>query len=329
MQGFRPEQRARRTIQTLALVVATTAVIPVPTAESYPSRPMRMISASAAGSGSDIIGRILSTRLSENMGQQVVVDNRPGAAGMIGAETVANATPDGYTFWLATFTQLISTTLHDRLHLAKEFEPVGLVATTPFIIVASATLPVKTTAEFIAYAKARPGKLLFGSSGTGGSLHICMELFQSMAGLEMTHVPYKALGTAITDLMSGQIHAACPAAPSVTLFANNPKIRVLGVTTKNPTVLAPGLQPIAQALPGFEMPGWYGVLVPKGTPKSIVARIHQEFTKTVNAPDMRDKLITAGAEPAMSSPEEFRAFLTREGARLGKLLKDAGVKPSF
>lgn len=329
MQTYTLCGRARRTLLALFAAALSTTAAAASAPDTYPSRPMRMISASAVGSGSDVIGRILSTRLSELMGQQVVVDNRPGAAGLIGAELVANASPDGYTFWLATFTQLISTTLHNRLHLAKEFAPVGLVATTPFIIVASGTLPVKTTAEFIAYARANPGKLLFGSSGTGGSLHICMELFQSMAGLKMTHVPYKALGTALTDLISGQIHAACPAAPSVTLFANNPKIRILGVTTKAPTPLVPGLQPIAQALPGFEMPGWYGVLVPKGTPKAIVARLHQEFSRTVNAPDMREKLMTAGAEPAMSSPEEFTAFLNRESARLAKLLKDAGVKPSF
>ena len=327
MGGSTTVRRLRRFVYAVAVAAAASGALTAPAAETYPSRPLRMISASAPGSGSDVVGRIISTRLSENMGQQVVVDNRPGAAGLIGAETVANATPDGHTFWLATFTQLISTTLHDRLHLAKEFTPVGLVATTPFIIVASGTLPVKTTAEFIAYAKARPGQLLFGSSGTGGSLHVCMELFVAMAGLKMTHVPYKGVGNALTDLMSGQIHAACPAAPSMSLFADNPKVRILGVTSKEPTPLAPGVEPIARTLPGYEMPGWYGVLLPKGTPRHIVERINREFARTVNAPDVREKLLAAGAEPAMSSPEEFRAFLARESERLAKLLKDAGVKP--
>jgi len=325
MQVSTPVRRALRRVHA-GLVAATLAAAGAQAAETFPARPTRLISAPTAASGSDVIGRILSTRLSENMGEQVVVDNRPGAAGLIGAGVVANATPDGHTFWLATLTQLISTTLHGRLQLATEFEPVGLVATTPFVIVVSGTLPVKTTEEFIAYAKARPGELLFGSSGTGGSLHVCMELFQAMAGLKMTHVPYKGAPAAITDLMNGQIHAACPAAPSMTIFANNPKVRILGVTTKAPTELAPGLAPIAQALPGYEMPGWYGVLLPKDTPKRRIARIHQEFARVVNAPDMRAKLLAAGAEPAMTTPEEFRAFLARESARLGKLLADAGVK---
>src|SRR5262245_37591539 len=188
-----------------ATVFALVMLCQLAGAQTYPSRPIRMVTASAPGSGSDVIGRLLSVRLAENLGQQVVVDNRAGASGLIGAEVTARATPDGHTFWLATLTQLISTTLADRLHLAKEFAPVGLVATTPFVIVASSTLPVKSTAEFIAYVRARPGQLLYGSSGAGSSPHVCMELFLSMASLKMVHVPYKGIGPAIPDLVSGQI----------------------------------------------------------------------------------------------------------------------------
>jgi tripartite-type tricarboxylate transporter receptor subunit TctC len=314
----------------VAVLIAALFVPAVPSrpaaAQDYPSRPIRMVTASAPGSGSDVIGRLLSARLTENLGQQVVVDNRAGASGLIGAEVTARAAPDGHTFWLATLTQLISTTLANRLHLAKEFAPVGLVATTPFVIVTSNTLPVKSTAEFIAYAKARPGQLLFGSSGTGTSPHICMELFMAMAGVRMVHVPYKGIGPAIPDLITGQIHAACPAAPSMTVFAG--KVRVLGVTSLRPTALAPGIPPVADTLPGYEMPGWYGVLAPAGTPKAIVARINQEFRRTVDAPDVKEKLLAAGAEPSMSSPEEFGAFLRRESERLGKLLRNAGVVPA-
>jgi tripartite-type tricarboxylate transporter receptor subunit TctC len=323
--GLLPEERAFMSFRrACAAMVFALALLSHPAAaQTYPSRPIRMVTASAPGSGSDVIGRLLSARLTENLGQQVVVDNRAGASGLIGAEVTAKAMPDGHTFWLATLTQLISTTLANRLHLAQEFAPVGLVATTPFVIVASTTLPVKSTAEFIAYAKARPGQLLFGSSGAGSSPHICLELFQAMAGLKMVHVPYKGIGPAIPDLISGQIHAACPAAPSMTVFGG--KVRVLGVTTLRPTPLAPGVPPIADAVPGYEMPGWYGVLAPPGMPKAIIARINREFAKTVNAPDTREKLLAAGAEPAMSSPEDFTAFLRRESGRLGKLLKDAGV----
>jgi tripartite-type tricarboxylate transporter receptor subunit TctC len=198
-----------------------------------------------------------------------------------------------------------------------------LLATTPFIIVASSTLPIKSTADFIAYAKARPGQLMFGSSGAGTTPHVCLELFQVMAGIKMLHVPYKGMTGAITNVMGGQIHLACPATPSMTIFGN--RVRVLGVTSPGPTPLAPGVPPISDVLPGYDMPGWYGLLAPPGTPKAIVARINQEFAKTINAPDIREKLLVTGAEPAMSSPEGFTAFLRKESERLGKLLKDAGV----
>ncbi|HKA43160.1 MAG TPA: tripartite tricarboxylate transporter substrate-binding protein [Burkholderiales bacterium] len=313
-----PAVRAGLVAMTLAVLCHLAA------AQNYPSRPIRLVSASAPGSGSDVVARLLSTRLSENLGQQIVIDNRAGASGLIGAEVTARAVPDGHTFWIATLSQLISTTLANRLQLAHEFASVGLIATTPFIIVASNTLPIKSAAEFIAYAKSRPGQLMFGSSGTGTTPHVCLELFQAMAGLKLLHVPYKGMTGAMTDVMSGQIHAACPAAPSMTLFGG--RVRVLGVTSPGPTALAPGVPPISDVLPGYEMPGWYGVLAPLGTPKPIIARINQEFAKTVNAPDMRERLLAAGAEPAMSSPEGFAAFLRRESERIGKLLKDAGVQ---
>ena len=306
-----------------AMVLALALLSQPAAAQTYPSRPIRMVTASAPGSGSDVIGRLLSARLTENLGQQVVVDNRAGASGLIGAEVTARAMPDGHTFWLATLTQLISTTLANRLHLAKEFAPVGLVATTPFVIVASTTLPVKSTAEFIAYAKSRPGQLMFGSSGAGYVAAYVPGAVPGHGGPEDGARALQGHGPAITDVISGQIHAACPAAPSMTVFGG--KVRVLGVTTSEPTPLAPGVPPIADAVPGYEMPGWYGVLAPPGTPKAIIARINREFAKTVNAPDMRERLLAAGAEPAMSSPEDFAAFLRRESERLGKLLKDAGV----
>lgn len=293
---------------------------------AYPSRPIRIVVASAAGSGSDIVARTLSTRLSENLGQAVVVDNRPGAAGLIGAEIVARALPDGYTIFIPTLTQHISTTLARRHQLDRDFEPVGFLANTPFMIITSGSLPVKTTEEFIAYAKARPGKLLYGSSGAGGSLHICMELFQSMAGLKMTHVPYKGSAALITDIMTNTIQLGCPPVAAMSAFMNNPKVRPLGVTTKEATALAPGQPPISQALPGYAFPGWYGALVPLKTPKQIVAVLHKELARTISNAEVRDRLLKQGVEPAMSSPEEFREFLVRESKRMDGVLKEAGVQ---
>lgn len=293
---------------------------------SYPSRPIRIVVGSAPGSGADTVARALTSRLSENVGQPVVVDNRAGATGTIGAEIVARSAPDGYTLFFPTLTEHLATTLQRRFPLAKEFEPIGLVATTAFMVVSSATVPAKTTEEFIAYAKARPGKLLFGSSGTGGSLHVCMELFQSMAGLKMTHVPYKGTATAITELMTGEIQLACPPVASISPFFGNPKIRVLAVTSKEPTQLAPGYPTVAQALPGYAFPGWYSALAPLKTPKHIIARLNAEFGKAVNSPEVRERLLKMGVEPAISTPEDFRDFLHRESKRMETVLREAGVQ---
>jgi len=301
-------------------------VVAAASKDVYPSRPIRIVLGSAAGSGSDVVSRVLSSRFSENIGQPVVVDNRAGAAGLIGAEIVAKAAPDGYTIWIATLTQHLSSTIQNRLQLDREFEPIGLLAHTPFMLVASASLPVKSIEELIAFAKTRPGKLLFGSSGTGGSLHICIEQFQYMAGIKMTHVPYKGSAMAITELMSGEIQLSCPPVASMQPFLNNAKLRVLGVTTREPTALAPGYPPVAQSLPGYAFPGWYGALMPLKASRAIVARLHQEFARTVNAPDMRERLIRVGVEPAMSTPVEFRDFLRQETQRMESVLKEAGVK---
>ncbi len=309
----------------LACLGLSAAVANVRAADVYPIRPIRIVLGYAAGSGSDVVTRVLSNRFSENIGQPVVVDNRAGASGLIGAEIVSKSAPDGYTIWVATLTQHLSSTIQKKLLLDREFEPIGLLAHTPFMLVASASIPVKNTEELIAYAKARPGKLFFGSSGTGGSLHVCIEMFQSLAGVKMTHVPYKGSAMAITELMTGEIQLSCPPVASMQPFLNNGKLRVLGVTTRDATALAPGYPPISQAVPGFAFPGWYGALMPLKAPKHIVARLHKEFARTVNAPDMRERLIKVGVEPAMSSPEEFREFLRKESQRMGAVLKDAHI----
>ncbi len=295
-------------------------------AAAYPVRPIRWVTSTAAGSGSDVVARILSPRLSELLGQQVVVDNRPGASGLIAAELVSRAAPDGYMIWVVTLTQLISTTLYDRFHLARGYVPVGYIGGTPFAIVTSSTLPVKTTAEFIAYAKSKPDFVMYGTGGTGTSAHLCMELFQSMAGVKLVHVPYKASALAMTEVMGGQMHATCTAAPTLSLIAGGQKARVMGVTTRAPTPLAPGLPTIAETLPGYELNGWYGLLTPPNTSQVIITRLNREFTKVVSMPDIRERMLGVGVEPAPSTPAEFSAFLNKETERFSKVLKDAGVK---
>ncbi|NBR27788.1 MAG: hypothetical protein EBT83_05155 [Betaproteobacteria bacterium] len=183
--------------------------------QPYPVKPIRMMTASTIGSGPDVIARLLGTRLTDLWGQQVVVDNRAGASGLIGAELVAKSAPDGHTLWMATMTQLISTTMYQRYMMTKDFLPVGMVGSTPFVIAISSTLPVKNMAEFIAYAKARPGQVMYGSGGQGSTPHLCMELLQNLSGIKLAHVPYKGSVIALTDMMGGQMHSSCAAAPAL------------------------------------------------------------------------------------------------------------------
>jgi tripartite-type tricarboxylate transporter receptor subunit TctC len=313
--------RNARLIGLLAMVLSAPAI-----AQKYPTKPVRMVIATTVGSGPDVIARLLATRLTELWGQQIVVDNRAGASGLIGAELVARAAPDGHTLWMATMTQLISTTLYQRLLMAQEFAPVGMVGSTPYVIAIHAGLPVKSIAELIAHSKSRPGQVLYGSAGQGTTPHLCMELFKSMSGADLTQVPYKGSVPALTEMMAGIVHTTCAAAPAMPTFVQSGKVRVLGVTTRTPTTLAPGVVPIADTVPGYELIGWYGVLAPRATPKALVQRINQDFAKILAIPDVRERLIAVGAEPAHTTPEDFGAFLRRETERWAKVLKEAGIK---
>jgi tripartite-type tricarboxylate transporter receptor subunit TctC len=228
---------------------------------------------------------------------------------------------------MATMTQLISTTMYQRYMMTQDFAPVAMVASTPFVIAVSAVLPVKTVAEFIAYAKARPGQVMYGSGGQGSTPHLCMELLQSMAGIKLEHVPYKGSVIALTDMMGGQMHSTCAAAPALPPFVQGGKVRSLAVTTREPTALAPGLPVVADAIPGYELVGWYGVLAPRATPKEIITRINKGIADVLRIPEVQARLISVGAEAAHSGPAEFNAFLQKETARWGKVLRDANIRP--
>jgi tripartite-type tricarboxylate transporter receptor subunit TctC len=294
-------------------------------AQAFPSRPVRLIVANSAGSAPDIVGRLVGGKIADSWGQPVVIDNRPGATGLIAADVLANAPADGYTLFLATMTQLISTLQAQRHFLATDFAAVGRVATTPFVIVVDAALPVKTLAEWIAYAKARPGQLLYGLDGQWGSTHLCMESLNAMAGIRVQHVPYKGTGVVMQDIAGGRIQAYCPAAPSLPAIVQTGKVRALAVTYRKPTRLAPGVPPVADTLPGFELLGWYGVLVPKRTPEAIVAKVHAELVKALGDSHIQEQLVKMGAEAGVSSPAEFSAFLKKETQRWDKLLREGGT----
>ena len=314
-----------RTRTLCASVLLAMSVTPSP-AQTYPARPVRMIVANGPGSAPDVVARLLGAKLAESWGQNVVIDNRPGATGLIAAETLARSAPDGHTLFLSTMTQLISTLMYQRHMLATEFAPVTLVGTTPFALVVNASLPVKSIAEWIAYAKARPGQLMYGSGGQWGSSHLCIESFNAMTGLKLTHVPYANTATTLTDLIGGSIHIYCPAVPSLPAFLASGKVRPLGVTYQKPTRLAPGLPPISDTLPGFELLGWYGMNVALRTPPEIVARLNAELVKALKNPELQERLFTVGAEAVGSSPAEFATFLQKDTERWTKVLRDSSAR---
>jgi len=310
------------------LLLALAATSCLGAAPAYPTRPVRMVVASTSGSGPDILARHVSSRLAELWSQQIVVDNRAGASGLIGAEIVAKAAPDGHTLWMATMTQLISTTLYQRYVMSQAFAPVGRVANTAYVIAVSAGVEARSIPDFIAYAKARPGKVLYASAGQGTTPHLCMEQFMAMAGIRMLQVPYKSTALALTDMLSGQVQATCSAAPPVHPFVKTGKVRLLGVTTRAPTPLVPGLAPVADAVPGFELVGWYGLIAPPDTPRQLIARINADLGKVLKLPELEERLHALGAEAAPSSTADFAAFLQREHARWSKMLTDLGIRPA-
>jgi tripartite-type tricarboxylate transporter receptor subunit TctC len=317
----------RRITAIRALIVALLSVCTAAEA-AYPDRPIRMIIAATAGSGPDILARQIGTKLTEAWGQQIVVDARPGATGVVGAELVAKAAPDGYTLWFATMTQLIGTTMYQRYMMSKEFAPVGMVASTAFAIAVNSALPVNNIAELIAYAKARPGQLLYGSSGQGSTSHLCMEMFRSVTGINLTHIPYRGAVPSITDLMGGQVQLSCQAVPSLPTFEKTGRLRSLGVTTLTRTIIAPNVPPIAETIPGFEILGWYGMLAPLRTPKELIRKINGAVLQALKTAEVQEKLIALGAEAAGSSPEAYGAFLKTETERWARLLREANIKPA-
>ena len=323
-EGDKRNVRLRIAVLVSAASMAFCAASTAAQTQAYPSRPVRLIISNVPGSAPDNVGRLLAAKLSETWGQQVVADNRAGATGLIAAETVARAAPDGYTLWLNTMTQLIATLQAQRYLVAKEFASVSLIASTPFVIVVNASLPVKSMPEWIAYAKARPGQLTYGSPGQWGSGHLCMEALNAIAGLDVLHVPYKGTTLVLNDMVGGRIHALCTAVPALPAFMQGGKVRPLGVTYLKPTRLAAGVPPVAETIPGFELLGWYGIQMPLKTPRSLIARINADIVKALKTPELQDRLIAIGAEAVGSTPEEFDSFLRKETVRWEKVLRQSG-----
>ena len=310
--------------------LASVFAAPSGLAASYPEKSIRMIVPWSPGGGSDVSGRIFGAKLSEFLGQQVLIDNRPGAGGNIGTAVAAKGEPDGYTLLLADtgFSTGISLYSKPGYHPLKDFAPVSMGATTPIVAVVHPSVPVKNMQELIALAKRKPGAISVGSGGTGGSVHLAAELFQLQTGTKFVHVPYKGSGPASVDLVAGQIQLMFSTAPPVMALIKAGRIRALAVASTSRSSLLPDVPSMKEAgVPNFVATNWYGVLVPVGTPAAIINRLHQEMVKTTALPDVRQRLAGAGLEPSSSkTPQEFGAFVKSDVERWARVIKQANIK---
>ena len=311
---------------------AALAIVAAPVAfgqAAYPTKPVRIVVPFPAGGTTDIIARATAQKLSEAWGHQVIVDNRPGAAGNIGAELVAKSAPDGYTLLMGTVgTHAINASLYAKMPYdhVKDFAPVILVAGVPNVLVVNPEVPVKTVPELIAYVKTNPGKLNFASSGSGTSIHLSGELFKTMTGVQMTHVPYKGSAPALTDLMGGQVQLMFGNLPSSLAFIKAGKLRALAVTSTTRAAALPDVPTVADFVPGFEASSWFGLLAPAGTPPAVIAKINGEVAKWLATPEAREKLTAQGANIAGGTPEDFAKHIQAETAKWAKVVKDSGAK---
>lgn len=296
----------------------------------YPNRPLRIIVPFPPGGAVDVLARAVGLNARESLGQNIVIDNRPGFGGAVGSEVAAKATADGYTLLMgSTSTISINPTLVAKLPYdpVRDFVPITQVAFVPHLLASSAAVPATTLKEFMAYVKARPGKVAYGSAGTGTPHHIALEMFKQMTGLDMLHVPYKGTSPALVDLLSGQISCMSAEILAVLPHVRAGRLRALGIATAARNQVAPDIPTISEAgLPGFEVTSWYGILAPTGTPPEITRRLAGDIAKSLATPDMRQRFSDMGATPVGSTPEQFAAFIKREGTKWAKAIKDSGAR---
>ena len=310
----------RRGTFARSLAAALLCVAAAVSAQEFPARPVHIIVPFPAGGGADALARIMAPHLNRIWGEPVIVENKPGASGQIGAELVANAPADGYTLMMSSTASLTEKNV-------GRFAPVTLVSASPYVIVVNPRIPARNVPELIAYAKANPGKLTFGSSGSGAASHLSAELFKSLAGVDMLHVPYKGTGQAVTDLLAGQIDLMFAPAQTVMQHVRAGKLKALAVTSAKRSAMMPELPAAAEALPGYEAIGWFGLLAPAATPKSLVAKISVDANRVLADPEVKQKTIALGAETSGDTPEQFGKFIRDDQAKWSKLMRDKGIAP--
>lgn len=316
---------SRRWIACAAFCLAASQVF---AQEDFPSKPIRLITPAAQGGTTDILARLFGAKLSQALKQQVLVDNRASASGVIAGEIVANAPPDGYTLLLAYHQHTVNAALNPKLpyHPVNSFTPITQLTSAALLLVVNVASPPKTLQEFIAWTKNYQGALNFGSAGIGSGGHLAGELYKQMTGVKAEHVPYKGSGPALTALLGGEYQYNFAGIQAAQTQVRAGRLRGLAVTSPKRIASLPDVPAVAEALPGFEIVGWYGVLGPAKMPEPVVARLHAEFVKALNSPDMHERIVADGSEPVGNSPEAFRQFMLADAAKWQKLVKESGAK---
>jgi tripartite-type tricarboxylate transporter receptor subunit TctC len=315
-------------VATAAVTLASLWPIAALHAQAYPTKPIRMIVNFPPGGGTDVTARIMQPALTREIGQQILIDNRGGAAGAVGAEIASRAAGDGYTLLWTLSSHTTNPSLYAKLSFDadKDFAPITLGANAPQIVVATTSLPVKDIRELIAYAKANPGKVTYASPGVGSPGHLAGELLKQQAGINMLHVPYKGAGPAIPDVISGNVSLMISSMSAAMSHVRAGKMRALGVTSLKRSAGGPDIPAIAEGLAGFELPSWFGLLAPAGTPQPIIDRWHQAMVRVLAIPEVRDQLIAQGADPVGSTPDQFARQIREELKLWAKLIKQSGIK---
>jgi tripartite-type tricarboxylate transporter receptor subunit TctC len=302
---------------------------PCAAAQNYPNKPIRLIVAFPPGGSTDVLARIVGAKLGESWGQQVIVDNRPGAGTNIGTEMAAHAPADGYTLFMCTFTCAINPSLYSKLNydLLKDFAPVSMVASVPLIVLVHPSVPVASIKELIALAKAKPGQLNYASFGNGTAAHLATELFKSMAGVDMTHVPYKGAAPAMNDLLGGQVNLMFESILTGMPHVRAGRLRALAVTSAKRLPRVSDIPTVAEAgVPGYEVDPWFGVVAPAATPPSVISKLNQEIVRIIKLPDVEERIASTGAFALGSTPQQLGAFMRAEVAKWGKVIRAIGVR---
>jgi tripartite-type tricarboxylate transporter receptor subunit TctC len=318
----------RRFLQLAAGVAVVSGATCTAGARTYPTRPVRIVVGYAPGGGTDIVARLIGQWLSERLGQQFVIENRPGAGTNIATEAVVRAPPDGHTLLLATTANAVNATLYDKLNFTfmADIAPVAAIMRVPNVMVVNLSSPAKTVADFIAHAKANPGKINFASGGAGGPDHMSAELFKMMTGTTMSHVPYRGLSPALTDLLAGQVDVVFSSFPAAIEYIKADRLRALAVTTAARFDGAPDIPTIGDVVPGYESSQWYGIGIPKDAPAEIVGKLNKEINVALNDPKMRARLADLGGTPLAGSPADFGKLIAADTEKWGKMIRAANIR---